>query len=134
MAYATVVKRSLFDSAHSNTGFGEGHKCARLHGHTFRYEVAVRAKINEETGIAIDFAVVKEAMKEAVDKKLDHYYLNELEMFKDKVPSGENIARYIFSAVQEYLDKHYPEKEAEVKWVKLEETPTSYVIIRKEDL
>jgi 6-pyruvoyltetrahydropterin/6-carboxytetrahydropterin synthase len=133
MPYATVVKKSVFDSAHKNTGFGEGHKCSNIHGHTFNYEVAVKAKINEETGLSIDFGVVKEAMKERVDKVLDHQFLNELPFFpEDTPPSAENITWFIFKRVQEYLDgKDFG---GEVQWVKLDETPTSSVIIRKEDL
>jgi 6-pyruvoyltetrahydropterin/6-carboxytetrahydropterin synthase len=129
MSYATVIKRSRFDSAHSNTGFGEGHKCARIHGHTFHYEVAVRSEIDETTGLSIDFGIVSQIMKEQIDNRFDHYYLNELAEFSTKPPSAENIARYIFFAVQ-----NSQQLRGTVEWVKLEETPTSFVLFTKGDL
>lgn len=138
MPYATVVKKSVFDSAHRNTGFGEGHKCNRIHGHTFNYEVAVRGQIDPETGLTVDFGIVKEAMKESVDKVLDHYYLNEdVEYFKTVPPSAENIAIFIFKSVRDYLRKHYMdiyiEHDISVEYVKLHETPTSTILFTRED-
>lgn len=135
MPYATVVKKGVFDAAHKNPGFGEGHKCNRIHGHTFEYKVAVRSRIDELTGLSIDFGAIKKAMKEEVEEKLDHYYLNEdVPLFREIPPSAENIAIFIYLQVQAYLDRNCPEKNAEVVWVELAETPTSSVIIRKEDL
>lgn len=138
MPYATVVKKSLFDAAHKNPGFGEGHKCARTHGHTFSYEVGVRAKIDPKTGLSIDFGAIKKAMKEAVDDVLDHRFLNEeIPYFKIVHPSAENIAIFILASVDRHLMDYYDdylEKEVQVSYVKLDETPTSSVIIRKEDL
>lgn len=137
MAYATVVKKSVFDSAHRNTGFGEGHKCNRIHGHTFNYEVGVRAWIDPETGLSIDFGLVKEAMKEAVDKVLDHYYLNDLEYFRKIPPSAENIAIFIYKQVRDYLKKNYLDMvikhDVSVEFVKLHETPTSTIVFTKGD-
>lgn len=130
--YATVVKKSVFDSAHRNTGFGEGHKCNNIHGHTFNYEVHVRSAINEETGLSVDFGIVKLAMNELVDRVLDHKFLNEdVEYFQTVPPSAENIAYFIFEEVQGYLDLH--SFEAEVTKVVLHETPTSTVEITLDD-
>jgi 6-pyruvoyl tetrahydropterin synthase/QueD family protein len=134
MAYATVIKRGKFDSAHSNVGFGEGHKCARVHGHTFQYEVAVRSVIDKATGLSLDFGEVKNAMK-SVELQLDHYYLNEVPPFNDPEfpPSAENIAIFIITMVQKYLDENVPLM-GEVQYVILNETPTSAVRINREDL
>lgn len=133
--YATVVKKSVFDMAHTNDGFGEGHKCANIHGHTINYEVAVRSKVNEETGLSVDFGVIKEAMKSKVDNQLDHKFLNkDVAYFREVPPSAENIATYILESVQQYLDTWHKEYEAEVLWVRLDETPTSTIIINRDDL
>ena len=139
MRYATVVKKGVFDSAHRNTGFGEGHKCNRIHGHTFNYEIHVRSAINEKTGLSIDFGVIKNAMKNRVDKVLDHYYLNEdVPYFRDIPPSAENIACFIFERVQKELNRllHIGEISTygEVTKVVLHETPTSTIIIESNDI
>jgi 6-pyruvoyltetrahydropterin/6-carboxytetrahydropterin synthase len=133
MPFATVIKKSVFDAAHRNIGFGDGHKCANIHGHTFNYEVAVRSEINEETGLSLDFGVVKDIMKMEVDLVLDHKYLNQdVAYFRAIPPSAENIARFIFKQVSEELyEQGY---DATVEWVKLDETPTSAVLVRKEDM
>lgn len=136
--YATVVKKGVFDSAHRNTGFGDGHKCAEIHGHTFNYEVHVRSLINDETGLSIDFGAVKKAMKDKVEAVLDHKYLNEkVEYFKNVPPSAENIAFFIFEEVQNELQHMFFRDElsvsGEVVKVELHETPTSSIIITLDD-
>ena len=137
---ATIVKKSRFDSAHKNPGFGEGHKCNRIHGHGFEYEVAVSSEINPETGLSLDLGILKDIMKKRVDNVLDHYYLNEdIPHFKDVPPSAENIAIFIFKEVEKGLRLYahqsgiYFNKVPKVKYVRLDETPTSTVIISEED-
>lgn len=126
---ATVVKKGVFDSAHRNTGFGEGHKCNNIHGHTFNYEVHVESEVDPKTGLSIDFGEVKKAMKEKVDV-LDHKYLNEdVPYFREVPPSAENIASYIFRSVQAYFNEN--NINGKVVKVVLHETPTSSVIINE---
>ena len=135
--HAIVVKKGVFDSAHRNTGFGEGHKCNRVHGHTFNYEVHVKSEINEDTGLSIDFGLVKQAMKTTVDEVLDHYYLNEdVKFFREVPPSAENIAYFIMASVQDYLDNQHLLELSDVTGtvvkVVLHETPTSAIIVTPE--
>ncbi|MCD6325791.1 6-carboxytetrahydropterin synthase [Candidatus Bathyarchaeota archaeon] len=51
-----------FDSAHYTKGSSE--KCLNLHGHTFRLDVEVEGEIDPETGMIIDFTLMKNAVKE----------------------------------------------------------------------
>ena len=137
MRFATVVKKSVFDAAHRNTGFGEGHPCANIHGHTFHYEVHVKSPVDEATGLSLDFAVLKKAMKRRVDELLDHKYLNEdVEYFRKNAPSGENLAYFIFNEVQDELTEQFLagdiKNKPEVTKVVLHETPTSYVVVTNE--
>lgn len=129
-----VVKSSLFDAAHRNIGFGEGHKCNNIHGHTFYYDVHVVSEINEATGLAVDFGVIKEAMKSKVDNVLDHKFLNEdVEHFKKVPPSAENIAYFILNQVQDFLEIEFIKgriTKSNVSKVVLHETPTSAVIAK----
>ena len=56
------VEGFTFDSAHYTKGSSD--KCLNLHGHTFRLEVEVEGEIDPETGMIIDFALLKNAVQE----------------------------------------------------------------------
>ena len=81
-----------FSGAHQLKEF-EG-ACETLHGHNWKVEVYVSSETIDETGVAIDFRVLKKHVNAVIDT-LDHKFLNELEPFKNQNPSSENIARYV---------------------------------------
>ena len=58
------VEGFTFDSAHY-TG-GSKSKCLNLHGHTFRLDVEVEGEVNPQTGMVIDFSLLKEAVKRVI--------------------------------------------------------------------
>jgi queuosine biosynthesis protein QueD len=70
-------------------------KCSRLHGHNWRVEVTVAGPELDGLGMLIDFRVLKQEITKIIET-LDHYYLNEIEPFRDQNPTAENIARYIY--------------------------------------
>ena len=82
-----------FEAAHRLTGVPDGHKCARLYGHSFRVEIRVLGEIDPTTGMVIDFADVKAAFGPVHDL-LDHHYLNEIDGLDN--PTSENLARWIW--------------------------------------
>jgi len=82
-----------FDSAHRLPNVPPEHKCARLHGHTFRVEVTVAGPVGDDSGWVMDFADVKASYAPLHDQ-LDHRYLNEIEGLEN--PTSENIARWIW--------------------------------------
>jgi 6-pyruvoyltetrahydropterin/6-carboxytetrahydropterin synthase len=67
-----------FEAAHRLPQAPEGHKCRRLHGHSFRVEVTVEGPVDPATGWFLDYGVIRDAA-EPLRAKLDHYYLNEIE-------------------------------------------------------
>ncbi len=75
-----------FDAAHNLPAYAG--KCERLHGHTYRVRVVCEAPVDPASGLAIDFAAVKRALRERVIDPLDHTYLNETL----PTPSAENLA------------------------------------------
>ncbi|MBU0673756.1 MAG: 6-carboxytetrahydropterin synthase QueD [Proteobacteria bacterium] len=83
--------------------------CERPHGHNWKIKITIRATALDELGMAVDFRVAKNALKEIMDD-LDHRDLNEHPNFLDKNPSSENIAIYIFRGLQEKLtaDRYRP--------------------------
>jgi 6-pyruvoyltetrahydropterin/6-carboxytetrahydropterin synthase len=92
-----------FSAAHALRGYPGD--CARLHGHNWIVRVCVRCQELDETGIGIDFRVVKDHVK-AVLRGLDHNNMNELPPFKDTNPSAEHIARYLYGELSERLNSN----------------------------
>ena len=77
-----------------------GHKCGRLHGHSFRVELRLRGTVDEQMGWFRDFADVKSAFKPLEDQ-LDHHYLNEIPGLEN--PTSENLARWIWNQLKPEL-------------------------------
>ena len=88
-----LSKSFTFEAAHSLPTFPEGHKCRRLHGHSFRVEVFVAGEVDERSGYLVDYGEIKAAC-EPVRKQLDHYHLNEIAGLEN--PTAENLARWIW--------------------------------------
>lgn len=88
-----IFKEISFEAAHRLPHVPEGHKCARLHGHSFRVELHVRGPLDKRTGWIMDFADVRSAF-EPLYQVLDHHYLNEIEGLEN--PTSENLARWIW--------------------------------------
>ena len=91
-----LVKDFRFEAAHWLPNVPEGHKCRRMHGHSFRGEVAVRGEIDPKTGWVIDFADLRRAVDPIVTR-LDHYLLNEIEGLEN--PTAERLAVWIWQHV-----------------------------------
>lgn len=88
-----LTKKFTFEAAHNLPNTPEGHKCRRLHGHSFTVIVEVKGEVDEHSGWLIDFADIAEAWK-PLHARLDHYYLNEIEGLEN--PTSENLSRWIW--------------------------------------
>ena len=95
-----IWKQFDFEAAHRLPNVPPGHKCARLHGHSFRVAIHVRGEVDAKTGWVMDFADIKVAF-EPLLSRLDHYYLNEIEGLEN--PTSENLARWIWQRLQPSL-------------------------------
>ena len=89
-----------FEAAHKLPNVAPDHKCARLHGHSFRVEVAVAGECDPKLGWLMDYADVSAACKPILDR-LDHYYLNEIPGLENA--TSENIARWIWERLKPKL-------------------------------
>ena len=85
-----------FESAHSLPNVPSGHKCARLHGHSFRVRVTVEGEVGERSGWVLDFAELKAAVQPTIDE-LDHRLLNDIEGLDN--PTSEVLARWIWDRI-----------------------------------
>ncbi|MBS3808622.1 MAG: 6-carboxytetrahydropterin synthase QueD [Desulfobacterales bacterium] len=69
-------------------------KCENLHGHNWKVELCVAGEKLQDSGVLMDFGIVKQRLGEIIDG-LDHRFLNELPAFSGSNPSSELIARHI---------------------------------------
>lgn len=95
-----LVKEFRFEAAHFLPNVPEGHKCRRMHGHSFRGEVEVRGEIDPKTGWLIDFADLKRAI-DPIIALLDHYLLNDIEGLGN--PTSELLAVWIWKKLEPSL-------------------------------
>jgi 6-pyruvoyltetrahydropterin/6-carboxytetrahydropterin synthase len=70
-------KTFQFEAAHLLPHLPAAHKCRRLHGHSFKVELAVEGDCDPNLGWVIDYVEISRAFKPILDK-LDHFYLNEI--------------------------------------------------------
>lgn len=95
-----IFKEFTFEAAHRLPNVRLGHKCGRIHGHSFRVEVHVRGYVGTQSGWVLDFADIKEAFNPLFEQ-LDHNYLNDIEGLDN--PTSEVIARWIWERLKPAL-------------------------------
>lgn len=95
----TISKTFDFDAAHRLTGVPANHKCARMHGHTYRVEVVLRGEVDHR-GMVRDYAEVAEAWA-PIHAMLDHRTLNDVEGLEN--PTTEVLAPFILAALVDAL-------------------------------
>jgi 6-pyruvoyltetrahydropterin/6-carboxytetrahydropterin synthase len=95
-----IFKIFTCEAAHRLPYVPEGHKCGRLHGHSFQIEVWIKGPVADETGWVMDFADISQAFKPVYDQ-LDHHYLNEIEGLCN--PTSENLARWVWQRLRPSL-------------------------------
>lgn len=112
MAKAYLTRRIRFSAAHrysrpewsrekNEQTFGA---CAwpNFHGHTYVCDVTVSGSVNAETGFVADLGMLDNLLQTEVHQRFDHRNINlDIPEFGDGklIPSGENLARYVFDRV-----------------------------------
>ena len=104
---------SDFASAHTLRDYPGA--CSRMHGHNWKVEAEVEASQLDEVGMAVDFKVIRQAVKKLTDR-LDHYYLNEIPPFDEINPTAENIAAYLYRGLSEALNDEHIRVQAITLW------------------
>jgi 6-pyruvoyltetrahydropterin/6-carboxytetrahydropterin synthase len=95
-----IFRVFTIEAAHRLPNVPPGHKCARLHGHSFRIELHVSGPVDPQTGWVMDFADVRAAFQPVFDR-LDHHYLNEIPGLDN--PTSENLARWVWNEMKSRL-------------------------------
>jgi 6-pyruvoyltetrahydropterin/6-carboxytetrahydropterin synthase len=88
-----LEKTFRFEAAHLLPNAPDGHKCRRLHGHSFRIDVAVAGPVDERVGWLVDYGEIRDAFA-PLRERLDHRYLNEVEGLDN--PTSERLAAWIW--------------------------------------
>jgi 6-pyruvoyltetrahydropterin/6-carboxytetrahydropterin synthase len=97
---ATIFKEFQFEAAHRLPHVPAGHKCGRLHGHSFMVRLELTGEIDPQTGWVVDFSNISKAFK-PLWQQLDHHYLNDIEGLEN--PTSEVIARWIWHKMKPIL-------------------------------
>jgi len=95
-----IYKTFRIEAAHKLPNVPPGHKCGRLHGHSFEISVHVEGPVGEKTGWVQDFAEIKQAFA-PIDAQLDHNYLNDIEGLEN--PTSENLAIWVWQRLKPAL-------------------------------
>lgn len=95
-----LVHEFRFEAAHRLPRVPAGHKCARLHGHSFKVEVAIVGPVNPDTGWFIDFGDLYDLWA-PLHEALDHRYLNDVEGLEN--PTSEILAQWIWKKLKPAL-------------------------------
>ena len=88
-----LIKEYKFEAAHRLPMVPPGHKCARLHGHSFKFELTLRGTVDERTGWFIDFGEIDDVVNPLLSR-IDHHYLNEIEGLEN--PTSEILVRWMW--------------------------------------
>ena len=116
MASALLTRRITFSAAHryrrpewsdeeNERVFG---LCAwpNYHGHSYTCDVTLRGEIDPRTGFLVDVAALDSVLAREIRDRFDHRNINlDVPEFADGklVPTGENLARYIFERLRASL-------------------------------
>ena len=128
----TICRKSHFNAAHKLYNpiwskeknldvFG---RCSyeNYHGHNYELIVKFEGEIDQDTGMAMDLSDLKKIIVREVEDVLDHKNLNlDIDYFKDKIPSTENLAVFIWNKLNDSI-----ELEGKLSIV-LYETPRNFV-------
>jgi 6-pyruvoyltetrahydropterin/6-carboxytetrahydropterin synthase len=118
-----LKKEYRFEAAHHLPRVPPGHKCARIHGHSYRIELHVRGRVDPETGWLVDFGVLDDIFAAEVYRKLDHRNLNDVPGLENS--TCEILAAFVWNAVRSQV----PQLSAVTVW----ETSDASCTYRGED-
>jgi len=91
-----IFKIFSLESAHRLPQVPPGHKCARVHGHSFRVEIHVSGPVTQE-GWVMDFADLGRAFQPLFEQ-LDHRYLNDVPGLEN--PTSEHLAQWVWERLK----------------------------------
>jgi 6-pyruvoyltetrahydropterin/6-carboxytetrahydropterin synthase len=115
---AHVLSRPSWSAEKNEAIYG---KCANPngHGHNYDVEVTVTGPLDERTGRIVPIELLDRIFDERIRARFSRRLLNDDEVFRDRVPTAENIALVIHDSLATELVNR---SSAEVVRVKIIET------------
>jgi 6-pyruvoyltetrahydropterin/6-carboxytetrahydropterin synthase len=98
--HVRLTKDFTFEAAQTLPNVPPGHKCNRMHGHSFKVEISVEGETDLSTGWFYDHAAISRAMNPLLEL-LDHGYLNEIPGLEN--PTIENMCRWLWERLEPLL-------------------------------
>lgn len=92
-----LVKTFTFEAAHFLPSFPEGHKCRRMHGHSFNADVIVEGDVPEGQYHLLDYGDIQKLI-DPLREQLDHHCLNEIDGLEH--PTSEMIAKWLWDRLK----------------------------------
>jgi 6-pyruvoyltetrahydropterin/6-carboxytetrahydropterin synthase len=114
-----LVREYTFEAAHMLPRVAADHKCARMHGHSYKVAITVEGDIDADTGMVVDFAEIDAAVMPLLDGELDHRYLNDVAGLEN--PTVENLTIWVWQRLSEQMP-------VLLRAIEVRETATSAVI------
>lgn len=127
----TIAKTFAFDAAHQLHNLPDGHKCRRMHGHTYEVELVLEGSVNPTSGMIIDYAEIAKAW-EVVHAALDHRYLNDVAGLE--IPTTENLAPWIMKKLDPWLRSSSTVQTPLLKRVRVKESSTTWCEVTRDDV
>ena len=126
-----ITRREHFSSSHKleNSGLSQQKneelfgKCNNFHGHNYYIEVTLAGTPDPESNYVMDLKLLKQIIHEEILDKVDHKFLNEIDMFKDVIPTTENMAVSFWKALADKVKR----ENVSLYSVKLYETENNFV-------
>ena len=103
-------------------------KCNNFHGHNYYIEVTLAGIPDKESSYVMDLKLLKIIIHEEILNKVDHRYLNEVDMFKGIIPTTENMVLRFWEALKPRVNS----ENVKLYSIKLYETDKNYVEYRGE--
>ncbi len=91
-----LMKEYRFEAAHRLPRVPEGHKCSRIHGHSYKVELFVQGPVDPATGWLIDFGLIDDCWIDLY-ARLDHRYLNDISGLENS--TCETLAAYLWREI-----------------------------------
>lgn len=120
-----LEKTITFEASHVLEGMPEGHKCARVHGHSYEVTVTLTSNALDEVGMVLDTGAIG-----YVRDALDHRHLNDVIKIN---PTAENLARWIYESMNRVILAADAQEDVLVERVRVAETRTAWVEVETEE-
>ncbi|MBV6479239.1 MAG: hypothetical protein HGGPFJEG_02010 [Ignavibacteria bacterium] len=131
MSMIYITRREHFSSSHklenpklskkqNEEMFG---KCSNFHGHNYYIEVTLKGNPDKDSSYVMDLKLLKKIIFEEIIEKVDHKYLNDVDLFRKVIPTTENMAIIFW----DLLAKRLKQYNVKLHSVKLYETEKNFV-------